>query len=228
MAFECLADMKRIAFLFGSGISRPAGAPGVCEITDALLNHGWQNDGNLRFSLDKNESVGIARRAQVFLRILKNYIDPHLQHRENRESHYEDLFSAAEQILQDERSEIVNPMICGSVSEIQRLTENLYQGLETDGCPNPFTFLVYSATLLINWGIVNLLWPIEKPKGLEVLTSSAKEADQMDIFSLNHDLLIECQLEQTKVAFSDGFSEIRQRKLCVVMDTWSEMILLIH
>ena len=149
--------MKTAAFLFGSGISRPSGAPGVCEITDALLNHGWADNGSLHFSPIKNESIGIARRAQDFLRVLKNYIDPHLQRRENRGSHYEDLFSAAEQILQDEKCEIVNPMIRGSVAEILRLTENLYQNLETDGCPNPFTFLVYSATLLIDWCVFNLL-----------------------------------------------------------------------
>jgi hypothetical protein len=202
-------DMKRVAFLFGSGISRLSNAPGVCEITDALLNAGWCDDGNLHFSPSETKSIGTAQRAQDFLRVLKKYIDPHLRHRENRESHYEDLFSAAEQILQDETCEIVNPMIFGSVSEIQKLVMGLYHGQATDGCPNPFAFLVYSATLLIRWGVFNMLWPIKTSKGLEVLTSCAKEVMQMDIFSLNHDLLIERQLEQTGVPFSDGFSENR-------------------
>ena len=167
--------MKRVAFLFGSGISRPSGAAGVCEITDALLKRGWGDDGNLRFSRRETESTGTAQRAQDFLRVLKNYIDPHVRQRESRESHYEDLFSAAEQILQDERCEIVNPMILGSVAEIKKLVTSLFQGQATDGCPNPFTFLVYSATLLIRWGVFDMLRTIETSKGLGILTSCAKK-----------------------------------------------------
>lgn len=201
--------MKRIAFLFGSGISLPSGAAGVREITNALLNNGWRDDGNLRFSPDKAQSIGISQRAQDFLRELRNYIDPHLQQRESRESHYEDLFSAAEQILQDETVEIVNPMIRGSVAEIKKIVANLYEGQANGGLPNSFAFLAYSATLLIRWGVFDMLWPIQKPKGLDVLTSCAMQVEQMDIFSLNHDLLIERQFEQSGIIFSDGFSEKR-------------------
>ena len=66
--------MNRVAFLFGSGISRLSGAPGVTEITNALLNRGWRDDGNLRFNPNGIESIGIAQRAQEFLRVLKNYL----------------------------------------------------------------------------------------------------------------------------------------------------------
>jgi hypothetical protein len=208
--------MKRAAFLFGSGISLPSGAPGVCEITDAILNRGWRNDGNdndPRFSQNGTESSGEAKRAQEFLRILKNYIDPHLRRRENRGSHYEDIYAAAVQILQDEMCEIVNPMLCGSVCDIKNLAAALYQGRNKDDLPRPFTdqftFLVYIAHLLISWGVLDVLWPIETPKGLETLTSCAKGTDQMDIFSLNHDMLIEQQLKQNEIPFSDGFSDKR-------------------
>lgn len=199
--------MKRAAFLFGSGISRSSHAPMVGEISHALLNQGWHDEGDFHFSPSAAESTGTAQRAQEFLRVLKNYVDPHLRLRENRDGHYEDLFAAATQIFQDEISEIVDPMLRHSVSEIRSSTEKLYQNQDATNYPNAFAWLVHSGTLLIHWGVFHLLWPVEKPVGMEILASVAKATRQMDIFSLNHDLLIERQLEISGISFADGFSE---------------------
>ncbi len=130
-----------------------------------------------------------------------------MQLREQRESHYEDLYSAADQIFRDEKSELVNPMICGSVSEIQNSAMNLCPPSAEEGYPTPFSFLVHSAILMIRWTVYSRLWSVQDPKGIEVLSSAAKSVQQADIFSLNHDLLIERQLELAKINFSDGFSE---------------------
>jgi hypothetical protein len=199
--------MKCAAFLFGSGISKDSGAPMVNQISHALLSQGWHDEGEFRFSPSVTESTGTALRAQEFLRILKSYIDPHLKLRENREGHCEDLYAAANQIFQDEISEIVDPMLRCSVSEIRSSVLNLYQGQDANNYPNAFAQLVHSGILLIDWCVFHSLWPAEIPKGMEVLTSVAKAIQQMDIFSLNHDLLIERQLEQNGIVFSDGFSE---------------------
>jgi hypothetical protein len=91
--------MKRVAFLFGSGISKDSGGLTVNQISHALLNQGWHDGGEFQFSPSVTESTGTALRAQEFLRILKSYIDPHLKLRENRDSHYEDLYAAAMQIF---------------------------------------------------------------------------------------------------------------------------------
>jgi hypothetical protein len=108
--------MKHAAFLFGSGISRKSGAPMVGDISHALLNRGWRDEGEFRFSPSSADSTGTAKRAQEFLRVLKSYVDPHLQLRENRSGHYEDMYAAATQIFQDEACEIVDPMIRYSVA----------------------------------------------------------------------------------------------------------------
>jgi len=199
--------MKRAAFLFGSGISRLSQAPMVGDISEALLNRGWHDEGNFRFSPISAESTGTARSAQEFLRVLKNYIDPHLRLRENREAHYEDLYAAAMRIFQDEISEIVDPMLRHSVIAIRSSAKILHQDQKPENYPDAFAQLVHSAILLIHWSAYQLISSAETPVGMEVLTSVAKATRQMDIFSLNHDLLIERQLEQSRIQFSDGFSE---------------------
>ena len=199
--------MKRAAFLFGSGISQDSGALTVKKISDALLNQGWHDEGEFRFSPSIAESTGTAFRAQKFLRILKNYIDTHLILRENRGGHYEDLYTAAMQIFEDETSGTVEPMLRHSVAEIRSSVTSLYQDQEAGIYPNAFARLVHSGTRLIHWGVFHLLLAAETPVGMDILKSVAKATQQMDIFSLNHDLLIERQLELNGIQFADGFSE---------------------
>lgn len=199
--------MKCAALLFGSGISRDSGAKTVNEITHALLNQGWHDEGEFRFVPSTSGSTGTALCAQTFLRVLKSYIDTHLILRENRESHYEDLYTAATQIFEDETAGTVEPMLRHSVAEIRSSVISLFQDQEAGNYPNAFARLVHSGIRLIHWGVFHLLWPIEIPKGMEVLNSVAGATQQMDIFSLNHDLLIERQFELNKISFADGFSE---------------------
>lgn len=122
------SKMKRAAFLFGSGISRKSCVPMVGDISHALLNRGWRDEGEYRFSPSSADSAGTAKCAQEFLRLLKSYIDPHLRIRERRDGHYEDLHAAATQIFQDEICEIVDPMLRDSVATIQAASRSLYEG----------------------------------------------------------------------------------------------------
>jgi hypothetical protein len=199
--------MKRAAFLFGSGISLASDAPSVKTISDALLYQGWHDEGEFRFSRSDTGSTGTALRAQKFLRILKSYIDTHLILRENRDAHYEDLYAAAMQIFEDETLGNVEPMLRHSVAEIRSSVASLYQDQEAGNYLNAFARLVHSGIRLIHWGVYHLLWPAETPVGMEAISSVAKATQQMDIFSLNHDLLIERQLESSGQLFADGFSE---------------------
>jgi hypothetical protein len=122
--FELLADMKRVAFLFGSGISLPSDVPGACEITDALLNRGWRgwrdDDGEFHFCPNGTESIGIGKCAQDFLRVLKKHIDPHLQLRENRQSNYEDHCRKKAQKAQRIFSFVLFVPLCGQSRRRER------------------------------------------------------------------------------------------------------------
>jgi len=199
--------MKRAAFLFGSGISRESGGPMVGDISDALLNGAWKAHTDLRFYPDGVASVGEAKRAQDFLRVLKVHADAHLQSRDGRESNYEDLYAAALQILQDETCEIVNPLLSNSIGVIRDAALHLYQDLPPHIDDNAFASLADRATDLVQWVVYYKLQSVVKPVGMEALTSIVKATTNLDIFSLNHDLLIERQLNDTSIPFADGFSE---------------------
>lgn len=180
----------------------------VKHISKAILNDGWKEQSQWRFCPNGKESTGTARKAQEFLRLLKNYIERHLQLREgkDREAHYEDLHAAAQQIVQDELCELVNPMLQGSVAELRKQAENLYAGEVPHINNDPFVSLAQRARDLIHWAVVHKLAKAKKPIGMEAITAVANATTRLDIFSLNHDLLIERQFEQAEIPIADGFA----------------------
>lgn len=66
----------------------------VGDITTSLLEGAWQPHTDGKFYPcqpgDGIKSLGVALRAQEFLRLIKVEIGPHLQDREGRAAHYED------------------------------------------------------------------------------------------------------------------------------------------
>ena len=71
---------------------------------------------------------------------------------------------------------------------------------------NSFASLAERATDLIQWVVYYGLVLSSKPDGLNVVSAVARAIDQLDIFTLNHDLLLEAQLNQDSIPFKDGFS----------------------
>lgn len=179
----------------------------VGEISDALLNKGWHDQCEFRFAPGGDSSKGTAKDAQDFIRILKNYIDPHLKLRANRDAHYEDVYGAAMQIFQDEICEIIDPLLQDSAKSIQESSRQFWEGRDANGYPNAFARLAHMGTLLIHWGVFHLLSPARAPVGMDVVNSVAKAVEELDIFTVNHDLLLENQLKQAGIQFTDGFSE---------------------
>jgi len=200
----------RAALFLGSGISRASGAPMVDDITDSLLNGAWWYHTDLRFypgqQTRRFESVDIAKNAQCFLKILKEVTDCHLIQNDNRRSNYEDLYAAAKQIVQDETGEILNPLIAPSVALIKEKAQYLYEGLDDHNFSH-FVSLADKATDLIQWVVYNGLSSVTTPKGLGLISEIARSTSEFDIFTLNHDLLVEAELQKNQITFADGFSE---------------------
>src|SRR5437667_2669927 len=199
---------KRAAFFFGSGISFRSGGPTVDTISDKLLNGSWADHSDWRFNPANGRSSDAAKRIQQFLHILKAHIDPHLRSHDDRESNYEDLYAAALQIVQDETCEIVNPLLAATVRIIRDATKDLYQHLPPHIDNNRFASLADRASDLIQWVVYHTIARAKRPSGLEPLAAMARATASMNIFSLNHDLLIERQLDADMIPFSDGFSEV--------------------
>jgi len=195
----------KAAFFFGSGISRDSGAPMVDAVTDSLLHGAWEAHTDQRFYPSKAPSTEEAERAQEFVRILAAHINRHLQHHEGRDANYEDIYAAALQIVWDETSEIINPLVAESVALIRKATEHLFRNQRPHIDRNAFASLADRATDLVQWNVFHGLAKATKPVGMEAISVVAKQADELDIFSLNHDLLIEHELDQNGIAFADGF-----------------------
>ncbi|MBI2355000.1 MAG: SIR2 family protein [Deltaproteobacteria bacterium] len=207
----------RAAFLLGSGISSSSESPSVKEITRRLLKEPWIEHSDWKFypckpsdcsTVDEQER---AKRAQNLILILKEQIDSHLLVRENRESHYEDYFACLKQIVQDEQAEITNPLIVKNVEYLKMACSHLYLGYEShlpiNGTDNHFASLADRASDLIQWVVYHSLCDIRNPIGLDLISEAAVSLKGLDIFTLNHDLLVEQELHNNKIEYSDGFSE---------------------
>jgi hypothetical protein len=59
-----------------------------------------------------------------------------------------------------------------------------------------------------------------KRVGLDAITDTAKAVDQLDIFTLNHDVLIEAQCRSANVLYEDGFADRRGELL--VFSWWPQ------
>jgi hypothetical protein len=202
----CMVN-TRAAFFFGSGISRESGAPMADQLTDAVLHGAWEAHTDMRFYPSSSPSVGEAERAQEFLRIVNAHINPHIRGREERIANYEDLYGAAIQIVWDETAEIVNPLIAESNASIRKATEHLFGEQRAHIDNNRYASLAERASDLVQWVVFHELSKARKPVGLDVVGQAAGATDELDIFTLNHDLLLERQLEQEGIAFADGFGE---------------------
>jgi len=201
--------MTRVAFFFGSGIARDSGAPMVDELTASLLEGAWWAHTDGKFYPCRPEqgpkSLGDALRAQEFLRRLKTEIDPHLLAREDRTANYEDLYAGALQIVQDEMREITNPMIARTVAALKEATATLHVGQKAHIDRNSFASLADRAGDLVQWVVFHGLARVGTPVGMDAIAEVARRVDCVDIFTTNHECLIERRLTASGIPFADGF-----------------------
>ena len=148
----------------------------------------------------------MADQAQDFLKIIFWQIRDHLLAKEKREPNYEDLFSAARQLFEDETAEITNPMLEGSIEAVRLMSAYLYNRYP-DEWGNRFATLADHSTDLTQSVVAQMLRANVQRKDLEKISELAKAVGHLDIFTLNHDLLVEEELASAKVKFSDGFGK---------------------
>jgi hypothetical protein len=197
----------------------------VDEISRRLLEGAWKPHTDGKFYRcepeDGLESLGEAKRIQNFLRIIKENTDPHLLLREGRKSHYEDIYAATLQMVRDETREVTNPLIAKSLEWIKAASTLLWVRGEHHIDKNRFASLADRATDFVQWVVYHEIREVSKPVGMNVISAVARATRELDIFSLNHDLLIESQLNQDGVAFADGFSS-KQGDARIFSSCWKE------
>ncbi len=143
--------------------------------------------------------------AQDFLKIIFWAIRDHLLAKEQREPNYEDLYSATRQLFEDEIAEITNPLLEGSIAPIRTASAYLH-GRYSNACGgNSFATLADHSADLIQCVVGQMLRTDLKRKDLDKISAVAKTLGHVDIFTLNHDLLVEEELTSAKIKFCDGF-----------------------
>lgn len=212
---------NKVAFLIGSGISRPSKAPMVDELTELIFTKNWYcgTDQVFHELLPEHHFYfpnTLGGNPQELIRRLRARIVDHIRARDDREPHYEDYFSCLRQIVDDEESEIINPLVQDFVSAFRKECADLWQGFpshiahETAGgyVQNPFASLVDKASLLIEWVVRHSLAEVKDPCGFDLLLEAARRFASIDIFSLNHDTLVEKCLSAEGIALTDGFGGV--------------------
>ena len=211
----------KIAFLLGSGISIPAGMPKLHEITERVLSGKdiYYATGEEIFTSYKpnlpitEENVP---RVLKFLYMLKVEIDYYYEkHRFKQDTsycaNYEDLYYAASQIYYSELGEYDIPAVQPLVDKILPYTQPL---LKRTNIRSEWILsqLAGETMKYIEYVVFHEL--NKDPKPLDYL-DFIKEAcedkgfSRVDIFTLNHDTVLEKYLErylnQNEVLFSYGF-----------------------
>lgn len=213
--------MTRAAFFFGAGISKPSGKPLAPEITRAALEDEWHLSTDRRFCPGRKQNPhhvrcvedSVTPLVQQFLAILKHmaaYCISELSRASTpRAVHYEDFFSLAEQVFRAEDDHAPNLVLAELLLRVRRDAASLYGGFEV--WPSGglgLAGLAETTCDFLHWVVYHKLSTNVTPRaGLAFLSDTAKQVEELDIFTLNHDVLIEDQLKATYSHFEDGFAD---------------------
>lgn len=211
--------MKAVSFLLGAGVSMPFGTPSGYVLTDELLNPSslWYQDGS-RFSLwhgDINDpfikyhpSKEKIETISKFSKILISETEKYYKLR-GRTASYEDIYGLC-YTLQDYKSDkyVTEPLIGRSYKRIlcQCRFQRLFNykipqlSLVSDFCKLTMSFI--KSILSIKLNIKDF-----SSTGLETLMNFIKNSyyHKINIFTLNHDIIVEKLLQQNSLNYTDGF-----------------------
>lgn len=198
----------RIAFLLGSGASRPAGMPSTDEITaavqsgNAVVRH---TDGVYRFDgpgyLRNLTDPVLALTRALFAEIGEYYAD-----RRSHPVNYENCCYVATQLYDTESGEFDNPAIKPLIDKL-RSTAELHTSLES----HEDRVRLFEET---KHYVCDIVWAMlgRPPSNLEYLAclldaTRDRDVQSADLLTLNHDTVLELALKTNGVAFCDGFGQ---------------------
>jgi hypothetical protein len=121
-----------------------------------------------------------------------------------RKPNYEDLYSLAEQAMRVESDYVPNLAAVEFYARLRRDTAPLHCGFKggSDGGVG-FVGLTATACDFLHWAVYRALHPEgAERRGLQFISETASNVAALDVFTLNHDLLVETQLK------SDGHPNV--------------------
>ncbi|MGJ3243267.1 MAG: SIR2 family protein [Opitutales bacterium] len=201
----------RLCFLLGSGISRPAKLPSVDEITEQVLapNEFFRcSDGVFRRASVVQQSPEIIQMQMPDLEKIKRllcWLKGHAEIRyaadPQRSVNYEDLAYLAAQIHDDASDEYENPaigpLVCCALNSLPDMCSAGKLGEQAGEVEN---FIADVVTDM-------LCKPASQTDHLRLFREAASDSQfqELNVFTLNHDCLLERYLRDNGVAVVDGF-----------------------
>ena len=202
---------SEITFLFGSGISFPSGIPSVKHITNSLINGNWRKTSFESYCPDDEHRNLVAQKfaKHIVEETKKIRSESIFSHYHDLEVTYEDIFSVLEQIRQNGGG-LENLATSIFLERIYKTAEKkVWRGQKEAPNGGDFDTACIQTEKLIKWGVKSL---IEKdglaPKrenivGFDLFDNieHCGEISKVNIFTLNHDLLIETYLQDSVDTF---------------------------
>ena len=206
--------LNNIAFLFGAGISQPAGILNVSEITGNILNaknvvylngRWYFKNSSENFSWTKTEER--LKRIKSLFDIIKNDLDQfYIQL--NREMNYEDYYYICDSINEDQRLNYENSIVAYYDQNLYQRFPNIFGEINESKNNQLLTDITSDAKKYIEDLVIDSLnkEPITL-KHLDFLSDIEKDKDisKIYLFTLNHDNFLEKFFQSKKIEYSDGF-----------------------
>jgi hypothetical protein len=208
---------KKIAFLFGSGISIPGGFPTTSDITLRILsgeNIIRHTDGTYYFTEDNIDDLhkfdySVARVCLFLKRLLLEIDHYYLFDFINHYTNYEELYYVINQMHDSELGEFENPVIGAFIEKISIDLVKICHIFSSEASqPWEFSELFGEAENYIRDVVWRML--LHEPSHFEYLKNICDaclddEFQNVDIFTLNHDFLIETALNNFNITYNLGF-----------------------
>jgi hypothetical protein len=192
-----------LSFLFGSGISRPAGFPDVTEITKNVL---FGKDNIPLWNNYEREKID---RIKKLIQVIVGDFKDHYSFR-GRDINYEDIFYLIDSIHQDEFMTYENPIVYFYTKHFEQNHPELLAPIDSliPGNERMIDLASYAKNYIS--GKVECLLSKEPDRlnHLDFISDLVNDTSigNINIFNLNHDLLLEKYFNDIKLSFADGFN----------------------
>ena len=209
---------KRLAFLLGAGISQQAGVPSTYEITCRMLlgeNVIRATDATYYIQTPSNavSTHEYLSRILPFLAMLQAQVARYYANWPGRQPNFEDLAYLANQIRDSELDEFDNPALLPLFDLLRRDLVSLLARRNNDKADWDIQKLADETANYIKDVEWRLLQQHQEKTDdqrlnyLKVFSDATRDTkwQGIDIFTVNHDTLLERHFNQQQLTFADGF-----------------------
>ncbi|MGA7722545.1 MAG: SIR2 family protein [Ignavibacteriaceae bacterium] len=210
---------KELAFLFGAGVSIPAGFLSTSQLTKEMLTRediirihgggGWTKEDKFNaYPKELNFYADYNRRIKQLFIILENYFSNYFDALFRKMS-YEDYYYIIDSINSDESGNYENSIVDFFSRYLEKMHPELFKPLHRGLHKVNLIELTTEAKEYIHYSVADNLY--KEPTSLkhfDFLNTIARSNiyGVIHLFTLNHDILLENYLDINGIQYSDGFT----------------------